>query len=198
MKALILVDIQQDFMPQGALPVAQADQIVPIVNELMQQYEYIIATQDWHPANHKSFASNHQGKKPLENIILNGIEQTLWTDHCVQGRAGAELHPELQTDKITAIFRKGTNPEIDSYSAFYDNRQLKSTGLKGFLKELKITELHFAGLAADYCVYYSMKDALELGFKVKLHQKATRAISYQNFEKQKEELLKNDDFEIIE
>lgn len=198
MKALILIDIQQDFMPNGALPVAQGDQIIPIVNDLIDQYQYIVATQDWHPANHKSFASNHIGKEPFEDINLNGIKQTLWTNHCVQGSQGADFHPDLKTHKISAIFRKGTDAEIDSYSGFYDNHRLKSTGLAGYLKELKITELHFVGLASDYCVYYSMKDALELGFKVKLYEKATRAICHENFQKQKEELLKNDDFEIIE
>ena len=197
MKALILIDIQQDFMPNGALAVDQGDQIIPIVNILMTKYNYIVATQDWHPENHISFASNHLDKNPFDTIEINGKPQTLWPAHCVAGSEGADFHKELKTNLITAIFRKGTDNQIDSYSGFYDNHHLKSTGLAGYLKELKITELHFAGLAADYCVYYSIKDALEAGFKVKLYEKATRAISVKNFEKQKKELLKNDDFELI-
>lgn len=197
MKALILIDIQQDFMPNGALPVSEGDQIIPIINELMEEYEYVIATQDWHPENHKSFASNHTNKKVFDVIQWNGTDQVLWPNHCIKGSEGADFHPDLNKNKITAIFRKGTNSEIDSYSGFFDNQRLKSTGLKGYLKELKITELHFAGLAADYCVYYSMKDALELGFKVKLYEKATKAISEENYLKQKQELLENDDFEVI-
>lgn len=197
MKALILVDIQQDFMPSGALPVPCGDEIIPIVNSLIPNYQYVIATQDWHPANHKSFASNYPDKKIFDIIELNGVEQVLWSNHCVMGTSGADFHPDLHKENITAIFRKGTNPEIDSYSGFFDNKRLQSTGLNDYLKELKITELHFVGLAADYCVYYSIKDALELGFKVKLYEKATRAISVENYLKQKEELLQNDDFEVI-
>lgn len=197
MKALILIDIQQDFMPNGALPVSEGDQIVPLVNRLMDDYQYVIATQDWHPLNHKSFASNHFSQKVFDVIDLRGVQQTLWPNHCVIGTEGADFHPDLNKEKITAIFRKGTNPDIDSYSGFFDNERLQSTGLCGYLKELKITELHFVGLAADYCVYYSIKDALELGFKVKLYEQATRAISIENFLKQKQELLQNDDFEII-
>lgn len=197
MKALVLIDIQCDFMPDGALAVPQGDEIIPIVNAIMPHYQHIIATQDWHPEHHKSFASNHFGKKPFDIVIMNGIEQVLWPNHCVAGSRGADFHSDLKTENIGAIIRKGTNPEIDSYSGFFDNNHLQSTGLGGYLKELKITELHFAGLAADYCVYYSMKDALELGFKVKLYENATRAISEENYQKQKKELLQNDDFDIL-
>ncbi|MFA9486483.1 bifunctional nicotinamidase/pyrazinamidase [Moraxella haemolytica] len=197
MKALVVIDIQCDFMPGGALAVPLGDEIIPIVNVLLPKYQHIIATQDWHPKHHKSFASNHLGKKPFDVIIINGIEQVLWPNHCIAGSCGAEFHPDLKTQYFKVIIRKGTNPEVDSYSSFFDNDYVQSTGLEGCLKELKITELHFVGLAADYCVYHSMKDALKLGFKVKLYENATRAISEENYQKQKKELLQNDDFGIL-
>ncbi|GIX41713.1 MAG: bifunctional pyrazinamidase/nicotinamidase [Leptospiraceae bacterium] len=191
MKTLILIDVQNDFMPYGALPVAEGDQIVPVINRIIDKFDLVVATQDWHPKNHISFASNHQGKKPFEVIDLEGFQQTLWPDHCVQGSKGAEFHPDLNTKPIEAIFRKGTNPEIDSYSGFYDNLHKKSTGLAGYLKEKKAEELYFAGLAADYCVYYSIIDAVNEGFKVTFIEDATRAIDKDNFnQKIKKELLK--------
>ena len=131
MKALILVVIQNDFLPKGNLPVPDGDQIIPIVNKIEKQFELVVATQDWHPARHKSFASNHEEKNPFEVIDLNGLEQTLWPDHCVQGTSGADFPDQLNMNRVEAIFRKGTDAEIDSYSGFYDNGHRKSTGPDG-------------------------------------------------------------------
>ena len=178
MKALVIVDVQNDFMPTGALPVPEGDLIIPFINaEMRNGYDLIVATQDWHPANHKSFASNHAGKKPFEVIKLNGIDQILWTDHCVQGTFGAELHKDLDIRPISAIFRKGMNPEVDSYSAFFDNNKQGNTGLHGFLQDKGIKELVFCGLAGDFCVAYSANDARELGYKVSLFEKGIKSIN---------------------
>ena len=136
MKTLIIVDVQNDFMPGGALAVPEADRIVPVINAIQNTFDLIVATQDWHPENHKSFASSHGGKKPFESIMLNGIAQVLWPDHCVQGTPGAQFHDALNTNAISAIFRKGTDIAVDSYSGFYDNHRYKSTGLAGYLHEM--------------------------------------------------------------
>jgi nicotinamidase/pyrazinamidase len=182
MKTLILIDVQNDFMPYGALPVAEGDQIVPIINKIIYKFDLVVATQDWHPKNHISFASNHKDKKPFDVMDLDGFKQTLWPDHCVQGTSGAEFHPDLETKPIEAIFRKGTNPNIDSYSGFYDNLHKKNTGLAGYLREKKAKDLYFVGLATDYCVYYSIIDALKEGFNVYLIEDATRAIDKNLYE----------------
>jgi nicotinamidase/pyrazinamidase len=190
MKTLILIDVQNDFMPYGALPVAEGDQIVPIINKIIYKFDLVVATQDWHPKNHISFASNHKDKKPFDVMDLDGFKQTLWPDHCVQGTSGAEFHPDLETKPIEAIFRKGTNPNIDSYSGFYDNLHKKNTGLAGYLREKKAKDLYFVGLATDYCVYYSIIDALKEGFNVYLIEDATRAIDKNLYENHlKKELL---------
>jgi len=190
MKTLILIDVQNDFMPYGALPVAEGDQIVPIINKIIYKFDLVVATQDWHPKNHISFASNHKDKKPFDVMDLDGFKQTLWPDHCVQGTLGAEFHPDLETKPIEAIFRKGTNPNIDSYSGFYDNLHKKNTGLAGYLREKKAKDLYFVGLATDYCVYYSIIDALKEGFNVYLIEDATRAIDKNLYENHlKKELL---------
>ena len=188
MKALLLIDVQNDFMPGGALAVPEGNQIVPIINKIQHKFDLVLATQDWHPAGHASFASTHN-KDLYELIDLNGIDQVMWPDHCVQGTTGADFHAELKLDKIEAIFRKGTNPEIDSYSGFYDNAHLKSTGLSGYLKEKGVTELYFAGLAGDFCVAFSVKDALNEGFTSFLIEDATRAIDAEGFEKAKAEIV---------
>jgi nicotinamidase/pyrazinamidase len=182
MKTLILIDVQNDFMPYGALPVVEGDQIVPIINKIIYKFDLVVATQDWHPKNHISFASNHKDKKPFDVMDLDGFKQTLWPDHCVQGTSGAEFHPDLETKPIEAIFRKGTNPNIDSYSGFYDNLHKKNTGLAGYLREKKAKDLYFVGLATDYCVYYSIIDALKEGFNVYLIEDATRAIDKNLYE----------------
>lgn len=184
MKALIIIDVQNDFMPSGALPVAEGDQIIPFINQEMHKgYDLVVATQDWHPQNHQSFASNHVGKKPFEVIDLHGIDQVLWPNHCVQNTFGAALHQDLDTRPIAAIFRKGMNPEVDSYSAFFDNNKHNNTGLHGFLKDKNITELTFCGLAGDFCVAYSVNDALSLGYKVHLLDTGIRSINPENYQK---------------
>lgn len=197
MKALAIIDVQNDFIPGGNLAVKGGDEIIPIINQLIPNFELVVVTQDWHPANHKSFASQHSNQNPFDVIDLNGLQQVLWPDHCVQGSFGAEFHKDLNLNKVEAIFRKGMNPEIDSYSGFFDNGKLKSTGMAGYLKEKGVQEIHFCGLAADFCVYFSMKDALNLGFKVGLIESATRAINSENYNNQRLELNKNTDFKII-
>ena len=189
MRALLLVDIQNDFLPGGRLAVEKGDEIIPIVNKLQKHFDLVIATQDWHPADHKSFASNHAGKTAFEKIDLNGLEQVLWPNHCIQSSAGAEFSKELDMTKVEVIFRKGTNTEIDSYSGFYDNGYRKSTGLADYLIGKGVTELFVVGLAADYCVYYSAKDALKEGFTTHLIEDATRPIDQQGFEKAKEDII---------
>lgn len=190
MKALIIIDVQNDFIPGGTLPVPAGDEVVPIINELQNKFDLVLATQDWHPENHASFAANHPGKHEFEAIDLKGIPQTLWPVHCVQGSEGAAFHKDLTTDKIETIFRKGTNPEIDSYSGFYDNGHLKSTGLTGYLKEKGVTEVYFAGLAAEYCVFFSAKDAVAEGFASYIIEDATRAINDHDFKIAKELFIK--------
>ncbi len=188
MNTLIIVDPQYDFMPGGALEVGNGDEIVPVINLILDKFDLVVATQDWHPVGHSSFASSHEGKKPFDKIEWRGMEQVLWPDHCVQGSKGAAFHADLETNRVEAIFRKGMNPEIDSYSGFFDNGHEKSTGLSGYLKEKKTSELYFCGLAADICVYFTLKDALEEGFKVNLIEDATRPLNADDFEQQKIEL----------
>ena len=189
MKALLLVDIQIDFIPGGSLAVPGGNEIISIVNKLQQQFDVVAATQDWHPGNHKSFASNHKDKNTFDIIQLHGLQQVLWPDHCVQGTKGAEFSKELNMNKVEAIFRKGTDPEIDSYSGFYDNGHRKTTGLANYLKGKQATEVYIAGLAADYCVYYTAKDALLEGFMTYIIEDAVRAINLEGFKKAKEDII---------
>jgi nicotinamidase/pyrazinamidase len=189
MLALVLVDIQNDFVPGGALAVPGGNEIIPLVNELQNSFDLVVATQDWHPQKHKSFASNHPGKKPFDIISLHGLEQVLWPDHCVQGSTGAQIHSSLSTQKVEGIFRKGMDPEIDSYSAFYDNGYRKSTGLAGYLRERKVQKLFVCGLAADFCVFYTAKDALKENFKTYIIEDATRAIDPAGFDEAKKEIF---------
>ncbi len=188
MKTLIIIDIQNDFIPGGSLEVPGGDKIIPVINRLQEKFELVIATQDWHPENHMSFASNHQGKKPFDTIEWKGLDQILWPDHCVQNSPGAEFHPELDARKIEAIFRKGMDKNIDSYSGFYDNGHEKNTGLAGYLRERNAGELFFCGLAADVCVNFSILDALKEGFSVTLIEDATSPIDKDEFEKIKKDL----------
>lgn len=194
--ALLLVDIQNGFMPDGELPVADGSAIVPVVNSIVDNYDLVIASQDWHPASHLSFAANHAGKKPFDVIMLDGLEQVLWPVHCVANTLSAKLHPQLKQTSIAAVFRKGMNSTIDSYSAFYDNGKRFNTGLAAYLRFHNIKYLHVAGLAADYCVYYSMQDALAEGFAVTLIENATRAICEETFTQQKAELTKHPKFSL--
>ncbi|GAB3823762.1 bifunctional nicotinamidase/pyrazinamidase [Hymenobacter jeollabukensis] len=188
MKALLLIDIQNDFVPGGALAVPGGADIIPLVNRLQPQFDLVVATQDWHPAGHLSFASSHPGRQVFDRIELYGLAQVLWPDHCVQGTTGAELHPDLDQHRIEAIFRKGMAREIDSYSGFFDNGHRRSTGLAAYLRGREVTEVYLAGLAADYCVFYSAKDARGQGFDTFIIEDATRAISPEGFEQAKAEL----------
>ncbi|MCH2045358.1 MAG: bifunctional nicotinamidase/pyrazinamidase [Saprospiraceae bacterium] len=179
MKALILVDLQNDFCKNGALEVPDGNAVIPIANQLMEQFDLVVATQDWHPANHKSFAANHPWRKPGQVIDLNGLDQILWPIHCVQNSLGADFVDELDTSKITKVFQKGTDPEIDSYSGFFDNGKRKSTGMGEYLKEKGVEEVYVLGLATDYCVKFTAIDALELGFRTTLVEDACRGVNLQ-------------------
>jgi nicotinamidase/pyrazinamidase len=189
MKALIIVDIQYDFLEGGALAVPDGNNVIPVVNKIQYHFDLVVATQDWHPANHKSFASNHQGKNVFDKIILNGIEQILWPDHCVQGSKGADFHKDFNMKRVESIFRKGMETGIDSYSAFYDNGHIKLTGLSPYLRGRNVDELFITGLAGDFCVYYSTKDALNEGFKVTIIEDGVRSIDQKNFLVIKKELI---------
>ena len=177
-KALIVVDIQNDFCKGGSLEVADGEKIIPYINHLMKtnNYDEIILTQDFHPTEHKSFAVNN-GKSVGEIIDLNGISQTMWPVHCVQGTLGVEFHPDLEKNHATYIIKKGMNPEIDSYSAFFDNQKLIDTGLSNYLKSKNIEIVEIVGLALDYCVKYTCIDAVSEGFKVILYFKGTKAVN---------------------
>lgn len=191
MKALMIIDVQNDFMENGPLEVPDARAIIPIINALQQKatFDLIIATQDWHPKIHKSFVSNHISGQSFDKIMLNGHEQILWPEHCIQGTIGADFHPQLDTLGIEAIFRKGMDEHIDSYSAFYDNGKQKSTGLAGFLRERKVDTLYFTGLAGDVCVYHSIIDALNEGFKCVLIEDATKSLDRNTFQSIKTMLI---------
>jgi nicotinamidase/pyrazinamidase len=174
--ALIVVDVQNDFMPYGALPVAEGDAVVPVINGLMPEFELVVATQDWHPPEHGSFASNHPGRETGETVELGGVEQVLWPDHCVQDTPGAAFHSRLDVARVDAVVRKGTDPGIDSYSAFFDNGHLRDTGLANLLRSHNATRVFLAGLATDYCVKYSALDALAEGFETLVVRDGCRAV----------------------
>lgn len=176
MRALLLVDIQNDFMPFGALPVKDGDRVVAVANRLMPRFELVVASQDWHPADHGSFASNHAGRAPGELIELGGLQQVLWPDHCVQQSPGASFHSALDVAGISKVVRKGTDPAIDSYSTFFDNGHLKDTGLAAYLNGRGVDGLVVVGLATDYCVKFSVLDALQLGLVVTVVTEGCRAV----------------------
>jgi nicotinamidase/pyrazinamidase len=175
-KALIIVDVQNDFCPGGALAVPEGDEIIPVINKISAKFKKVVATQDWHPEGHMSFAVNHPGNKVYDVIEYKGIEQVLWPNHCVQGTPGAEFHPDLDTENVDLILRKGNNPEIDSYSAFQENDKKTLTGLEGYLKTLNVRQTYFCGLALDYCVFYSAMDSKRLGFETYVIIDATMGI----------------------
>ncbi|MDE3067156.1 MAG: bifunctional nicotinamidase/pyrazinamidase [Verrucomicrobiota bacterium] len=177
MRALVLTDLQNDFLPGGALAVPDGDSVIPVANRLQPLFPLVVATQDWHPPNHGSFAANHPGKKVFEQIDLNGLPQTLWPVHCVQGTPGAELTAGLDRARIAKIFHKGSDAEIDSYSVFFDNGHRRATGLGDWLKAKGVAELFVCGLATDYCVKFSTLDAVRLGFKTYLIEDACRGIN---------------------
>ena len=185
-KALLLIDIQNGFCPGGNLPVAEGDAVVAVANRLMAHgaYDLVVASQDWHPENHGSFASQHPGKKPFDMGELSGQPQVMWPDHCVQGTQDAEFHPDLDTDRIDYIQRKGENPAVDSYSAFRDNDKAALTGLSDWLKAKGVTEVDIMGLATDYCVRFSALDAVDMlpGVKVRLIADGCRGIEAKGVE----------------
>ncbi len=186
MKTLIIVDIQNDFLEGGSLAVPNGNDVIPVLNKIQKDFDLILATQDWHPQNHKSFAAEHPGKYEFEIIDLNGLQQVLWPVHCVQGSFGAEFHKDLKMNSVEAIFRKGMDREIDSYSGFYDNGKRKNTGLFGYLKDRNVSEVFIAGLAADFCVYFTANDALDLGFKTTIIEEASKPIDAENWHKLKD------------
>ena len=174
--ALLVIDVQNDFCPGGALQVAGGNEIITGINQEMTKYDYIILTQDWHPKGHSSFATSHDGGKPLDVIEMPYGDQVLWPDHCVQGSHGAEFHSELNTARANAVIRKGSNPLIDSYSAFFENDRKTPTGLHGYFRSLEIEKINLVGLATDFCVNYSAQDAAKLGYKVSVFEKMCRSI----------------------
>jgi nicotinamidase/pyrazinamidase len=175
-KALIIVDVQNDFCPGGALAVPEGDQVVAVINRLQPEFDLVVATQDWHPADHGSFAANHPGRSPGEQIELAGLPQILWPVHCVQGTSGAELHPGLNRERIARVFQKGADPSVDSYSGFFDNGRRASTGLGEYLKEQGASDVYVCGLATDYCVRATALDAASLGFETHLLEDACRGV----------------------
>ena len=178
MKALILVDIQNDFLPGGALPVKKGDEVVPVANRMQQSgaFDLVVATQDWHPKDHKSFAANHPGKKPGDVIDLEGLEQVLWPVHCVQNSPGAAFAPDLSMGEVLRVFQKGIDPNIDSYSGFYDNGQRRSTGLGEWLRNRGVRDVYVMGLATDYCVKATVLDAKRLGFNTYMIEDGCRGV----------------------
>ena len=174
--ALLVIDVQNDFCPGGALQVAGGNEIITGINQEMTKYDYIILTQDWHPKGHSSFATSHDGGNPLDVIEMPYGDQVLWPDHCVQGSHGAEFHSELNTARANAVIRKGSNPLIDSYSAFFENDRKTPTGLHGYFRSLEIEKINLVGLATDFCVNYSAQDAAKLGYKVSVFEKMCRSI----------------------
>jgi len=173
---LLVTDMQNDFCPGGALAVPDGDAVIPVIHRIAPFFEHVILTQDWHPPGHHSFARAHPDKHPYEHVQLSYGEQTLWPEHCVQGTPGAEFHPALQLTRAELILRKGFRPEIDSYSAFFENDRTTATGLAGYLRERNLTRVFLTGLAYDYCVGYSALDAQRLGFPVTIVRDACRAI----------------------
>jgi nicotinamidase/pyrazinamidase len=176
-KALLIVDMQKDFMPDGALGVAGAEEIVPIINALIPRFSLVVASQDWHPPDHVSFAENHPGKNVGDVIRVKDTQQVLWPVHCVRATKGAEIIHELKKNGIASYFYKGTDKHIDGYSAFFDNARLKSTGLGDYLRSRGVVSIYIAGVATDYCVLYSTIDAIDLGFSVFVIKDACRAIN---------------------
>ncbi len=176
MDVLIVVDVQNDFCPGGGLAVPDGDSVVPEINRLIAAHDHVVLTQDWHPAGHSSFASKHPGREPFSSIEVAYGPQVLWPDHCVQGTSGAEFHPDLAWLKAELVIRKGFRPDIDSYSAFFENDRVSPTGLGGYLRERGFTRVVLAGLATDFCVHFSAMDARKLGFEATVIERACRGI----------------------
>ena len=176
MEALLLVDLQNDFLPGGALGVPEGDQVIPVANRVQEYFDIVIATADWHPPGHGSFASSHPGCKAGDVIELSGMPQVLWPDHCVQHTEGAEFSPHLNTGKIAKVIYKGMDPEIDSYSGFFDNGRRNATGLETYLRDQKVDTVYVMGLATDYCVKYTALDAVSLGYRTWLIEDGCRGV----------------------
>lgn len=194
-KALIVVDVQNDFCEGGTLEVKNGNKVIPVINNLIgsKYFDLIIATQDWHPKDHKSFASNHKNKNVYDVIKLNGITQVLWPDHCIQRRKGSRFHNELNLGKEVRVFKKGTNPEIDSYSGFYDNDHKSSTGLSEYLKKQNVDMVYVTGLATDYCVKFTALDSLREGFNTFVIKDAVKGVNVNKDDSKKafEEMKQN-------
>jgi nicotinamidase/pyrazinamidase len=197
MKVLIMIDIQKDFIPGGSLAVEEGDLIIPAVNGLQPAFEMLVATQDWHPPGHVSFASSHSGMLPGDKIDLDGVEQMLWPDHCVQASEGAEFADDLNMGKVQKIIRKGTDPEIDSYSGFFDNQHKRDTGLHDYLQKKNVDTIFITGLAADVCVLYTTLDALDLDYDVFLVEDATKAVGGEKALRNTLQELKNKGAQVI-
>lgn len=191
--ALILVDLQNDFLPGGALAVPRGDEVIPVANRLASHFDLIVATQDWHPADHGSFAANHPGKRPGEQIKLAGLDQILWPTHCVQASAGADFAAQLDRAKVRHVVHKGTDPTLDSYSGFFDNAHRKATGLEDYLRQHGVTDVYVLGLATDYCVKYTALDAQQLGFRTFVVADGCRGVDLQPGDSQRalEELARS-------
>ncbi len=177
MRALILIDLQNDFMPGGALAVPEGDKVIPVVAKVQPLFSLVVATQDWHPADHGSFAANHPGREVGDRIELDGLEQILWPVHCVQETPGAALVDTLDLTRVARVFVKGTDPAIDSYSGFFDNGHRQATGLGDFLRKCGVDEIYIVGVATDYCVKFTALDAAELGFKTSLIVDGCRGVN---------------------
>lgn len=176
MKALVVIDVQRDFLPGGSLAVSHGDEVIPVINQLQERFDLVVASKDWHPEGHKSFADSHAGKAVGDVIDLGGVEQILWPVHCVEGSPGAEFGEGLKTERFSHTVFKGTDENVDSYSCFFDNQRLRDTGLADYLREQGVDELYMTGIATDYCVKFSVLDALDLGFKVHLVTDACRGV----------------------
>jgi nicotinamidase/pyrazinamidase len=174
--ALLVLDVQKDFCPGGSLEVKEGDVVVPVINRIVRKFFKVIATMDWHPKDHVSFASNHPGMKIFDSVDVNGVDQLLWPDHCVQGTRGADFYPGLEDKYFDIILRKGSDSLLDSYSAFYENDKKTPTGLEYYLKNVGVSETYICGLATDYCVFYSAIDSVKTGFNTKLIIDATRGV----------------------
>ena len=180
MRALIVVDVQNDFLPGGSLAVPAGDTIIPIINRLLPLFDLAVATQDWHPAQHESFASNNPKGRIGEVVDLHGLPQVLWPDHCIQHSWGSDFSVSLDLQSINKVFRKGTDPTVDSYSGFFDNGKKQDTGLSAYLKSKGVDQVYLVGLATDYCVKYTALDAVELGFETTVIADAVKAVNLQS------------------
>lgn len=176
---LLLIDLQNDFLPGGALAVPGGDQVISVANQMIRDFDIVIASQDWHPSNHGSFVSQHPDRKVGDTFLWNGASQVVWPDHCVQGTYGAAFPSELDVSKISQLVTKGEDPNVDSYSAFFDNAKMRATRLHVLLQSLEVDTIHMMGLATDYCVRATALDALELGYRVTLHTKGCRGVEIQ-------------------